>query len=107
MDSEKKAQLQVHARAIALSINESYKRSAEAIQVLTGISVSQSTQQRLVQRQTFELPKVEQVVEELSVDGGKVRLRNPKGQPSEWRDYNFSTSIKSSGEPNFSDTRHY
>ena len=72
---------------LLLSANESYKRSAEDIQVLTGISVSHSTQQRLVHRQTFELPKVEQVVEELSVDGGKVRLRTPKGQPSEWRDY--------------------
>ena len=72
---------------LLLSANESYKRSAEDIQVLTGISVSHSTQQRLVHRQTFELPKVEQVVEELSVDGGKVRLRTPKEQPSEWRDY--------------------
>lgn len=38
-------------------------------------------------RQTFELPQVEAAVEEMSVDGGKVRLRTPQGQPSEWRDY--------------------
>jgi hypothetical protein len=23
----------------------------------------------------------------MSLDGGKVRLRTPEGQPSEWRDY--------------------
>ncbi|MEX0268531.1 hypothetical protein AB3R30_05280 [Leptolyngbyaceae cyanobacterium UHCC 1019] len=28
-----------------------------------------------------------QTVEEMSVDGGKVRLRTPQGEPSEWRDY--------------------
>jgi len=28
-----------------------------------------------------------QAVEEMSIDGGKVRLRTPLGQPCEWRDY--------------------
>ena len=72
---------------LLLSANESYARASEDIKVLTGIAVSHSTQQRLVHRQTFELSQVEQKVEEVSVDGGKVRLRTPKGQPSEWRDY--------------------
>lgn len=72
---------------LLLSANESYERAAEDIQVLTGVAVSHSTQQRLVHRQTFEQPQVEQVVDEMSLDGGKVRLRTPKGQPSEWRDY--------------------
>ena len=72
---------------LLLSANESYERAAEDIQVLTGIAVSHSTQQRLVHRQTFELPHLSQTVEEMSVDGGKVRLRTPKGEPSEWRDY--------------------
>lgn len=30
---------------------------------------------------------MEGTVEEMSVDGGKVRLPTPQGQPSEWRDY--------------------
>ena len=72
---------------LLLSANESYERAAEDIQVLTGVRVSHSTQQRLIHRQTFELPQVEQTVDEMSVDGGKVRLRTPNGQPSEWRDY--------------------
>ena len=70
-----------------LSANESYERAAEDIEVLTGVKVSPSTQQGLVHRQTFDLPQAEQAVDEMSVDGGKVRLRTPKGQPGEWRDY--------------------
>ena len=72
---------------MSLSANNSDERETEDIQILTGISVSHSTQQRLVHRQSFELPKVKQQVEELSIDGGKVRLRTQKGQPCEWRDY--------------------
>jgi hypothetical protein len=72
---------------LLLSANESYARAAEDIQVLTGVAISPSTQQRLVHRQTFDLPQTVQTVEEMSVDGGKVRLRTPTGEPSEWRDY--------------------
>jgi hypothetical protein len=72
---------------LLLSANESYERAAEDIQVLTGVAVSHSSQQRLVHRQTFDLPQVTQAVEEMSVDGGKVRLRTPLGEPCECRDY--------------------
>lgn len=72
---------------LLLSANESYKRSAEDLQVMTGMNVSHGTQQRLVHRQTFDLPVVTTYVEEMSVDGGKARLRTAKGEPSEWRDY--------------------
>ncbi len=72
---------------LLLSANESYERAAEDLQVLTGVAVSHSTQQRLVHRQGFDLPQVTPTVEEMSLDGGKVRLRTPTGEPSEWRDY--------------------
>lgn len=72
---------------LLLSANESYARAAVDLQVLTGVAMSHSTQQRLVHRQTFALPQTVQTVEEMSVDGGKVRLRTPQGEPSEWRDY--------------------
>jgi hypothetical protein len=49
--------------------------------------VSKSTQQRLVHRQDFPSEAVDGGVKEMSIDGGKVRLRTPQGQPSEWRDY--------------------
>lgn len=72
---------------LLLSANESYARAAQDIKVLTGIAVPHGTQQRLVHRQTFELPQATASVTEMSVDGGKVRLRTPQGEPCEWRDY--------------------
>jgi hypothetical protein len=65
---------------LLVSANESYERTAADIEVLTGVRVSHSTQQRLVHRQTFDLPQVKQMVNEMSIDGGKVRLRTPQGQ---------------------------
>jgi hypothetical protein len=70
-----------------LSANESYDRTAENIEVLTGMNFSHSSQQRLVHRQEFTSPQVETIVEEISIDGGKVRVRTPLGKPCEWKDY--------------------
>jgi hypothetical protein len=56
--------------------------------MLTGMAVSHSTLHRLSQRRLQELPEIKQKIAELSVDGGKVRLRtSTRGKPSEWRDY--------------------
>ncbi len=70
-----------------MSANVSYVNTARDLEVLTGLTVSHSTQQRLVQRYEFTQVKVKQEVEELTVDGGKVRLRTSIGQGCEWRDY--------------------
>ncbi|MEO1134922.1 MAG: ISKra4 family transposase, partial [Cyanobacteria bacterium J06639_1] len=74
---------------LLLSANESYQRASEDIQVLTGIAVSRGTHQRLVHRHEFESSpnSASTTVTELSLDGGKVRLRTPEGEPCEWRDY--------------------
>jgi hypothetical protein len=53
------------------------ERAAQDVAVLIGIAVSRGTQQRLVHRQTFALPVVAQSVEEMSIDGGKMRIRTP------------------------------
>ncbi|MGD2182962.1 ISKra4 family transposase [Lusitaniella coriacea] len=76
---------------LLLSANVSYENAARDLQVLTGISVSHSTQQRLVQRTQWSEVQASEVVETLSVDGGKVRLRTPIGQESQWRDYKAVT----------------
>mgnify|MGYP001794175132 CR=1 FL=1 len=55
--------------------------------MLTGRQVGHSTQQRLVHRQSLSRANAPEAVEELSVDGGKIRLRTAKGKPCEWRDY--------------------
>ena len=77
----------LEACCLLLSANESYQDTARDIAVLTGLSVSKSTQQRLVHRHEFPPEPVDCGVKEMSIDGGKIRLRTPKGQPSEWRDY--------------------
>lgn len=70
-----------------LSANESYQRAQEDIEILTRIKVSHGTQQRMVHRQSFEPLKLDPNVSEISLDGGKIRLRTPLGQPCQWRDY--------------------
>ena len=72
---------------LRLSANESFQDAATDIAALTGIAVGHSTQQRLVGRQAFELPDAKQGVSEISIDGGKVRLRDLKDSDSPWRDY--------------------
>jgi hypothetical protein len=71
--------------------NESYERAMKNVQELTGITVSRSTQQRLVQRYDFPEVELADTVEEMSLDGGKVRLRTAQGQKSEWKDYKSVT----------------
>jgi len=61
----------------------SYERAAEDVKYATGIEVSKSVQQRLVHHQDFELPEVQSTVEELSVDGGNIRIRTPIGKQCE------------------------
>ena len=70
---------------LRLSANVSYQNAAEDLSDLTGIEVSRSAQQRLVHRQDFSPPEVIDAVEELSVDGGNIRVRTPPGEKSRWQ----------------------
>ncbi len=72
---------------LLVSANNSYQRTEEDLALLTGMRISASTQQRLVQRQAFEAVVVTEQVKAISLDGGKVRLRTPTGQESVWNDY--------------------
>jgi hypothetical protein len=54
---------------------------------LTGMRVGHSTQQRLVGRQSFECAEAKQGVSEVSIDGGKVHLRDLVESDSPWQDY--------------------
>lgn len=49
--------------------------------------MSAKTQQRLEARHDFELPTSEVPVEQMSLDGGMIRLRTPLGEAAEWREY--------------------
>lgn len=72
---------------LRLSANESYQNAEAEIEALTGVAVGHSTQQRLVLRQDLQLPQALQPVSEVSVDGGKVRLRGKPKEGCYWRDY--------------------
>lgn len=72
---------------LRLSATVSYEQAEQDLAYLTAIRVPAKTQQRLVHRQTFDLPDIEQPIEELSVDGGKVTVRTPLGEQCEWKDY--------------------
>ncbi len=68
--------------------NESYQNAEADIAALTGVEVGHSSLHRLVQRHDVGLADAKQSVGEVSLDGGKVRLRSETvGQPSYWRDY--------------------
>ena len=73
---------------LIISANESYQKGEQDLETFTGIPVAHSTLQRLVKRQQFELPTSKQGVKEITLDGGKVRLRNEnKCEPCYWKDY--------------------
>jgi hypothetical protein len=72
---------------LRLSANESYQNAESEIEALTGVKVSHSTQQQLVLLQDLPLPSALQAVGEVSVDGGKVRLRGEPQAGGYWRDY--------------------
>lgn len=72
---------------LLVSANVSYANAEQDIAVLTGIVVSGKTQQRLVQRFDFPPHQAKEPIQELGVDGGKVRLRTPLKEASIWRDY--------------------
>ena len=89
--------MQVKARArlspqlekccLLVSASESYARTAANVAELTGIKISHSSQQRLVQKQEFPEMTTTKTIEEMSLDGGKVRMRTEKGKKCEWKDY--------------------
>ncbi len=72
---------------LRLSANVSYQKAEMEVEALTGIKVGHSTQQKLVLSQNFQLPQTRQSVSEVSVDGGKVRLRGKLKEGCHWRDY--------------------
>lgn len=70
------------------SANVSYENAAQDLKRYTGLTVSGKTQQRLVHRYQFKEIECQSKVGEVSVDGGKVRLRTEnKGEACIWRDY--------------------
>lgn len=72
---------------LRLAANQSYQSAQAEIEALVGVNVGHSTQARLVKRQEFPDASAKQPVNEVSIDGGKVRLRSQPEEGSHWRDY--------------------
>jgi hypothetical protein len=70
-----------------MSAKTSYRQAARDIDLLTGVSVSAKTQERIVNRTPIETPEITEPVTEVDLDGGMVRLVGDPGQPSEWKQY--------------------
>jgi hypothetical protein len=89
---------------LRVSANVSYQNAQDDVEFLVGIKIATKTQQRLVHRQNFEPTTVDESVKELSVDGGKVRLRTVKGSACIWRDYKAIKLDKNCVEAFFQNT---
>ncbi len=72
---------------LILSANSSYQRAENDLKILTGISISHSSRERKVQRHSVDFPDVKQKLTEVSLDGGKVRIRREKGGKCYWKEY--------------------
>jgi hypothetical protein len=72
---------------LRVSANVSYANAESDVAMLTGMEVSSKTQQRLVQAYDFPEPEANSPIQEVGVDGGKVRLRTSLGEACVWRDY--------------------
>ena len=73
-----------------MSANESFSQAEQDLLLLTGMKVGHSTLQRQVQTEIeyLEFPDSPIAVNEVCLDGGKVRLRSKTlGQKCQWRDY--------------------
>jgi hypothetical protein len=85
------AQISPYLEACCLraSATVSYARAEKDIAVYTGMKVSAKTQQRLVQRQPWEElePENPELLFELSIDGGNVKLNTGAKDEPEWRQY--------------------
>jgi hypothetical protein len=85
----KSAQISEHLElcSLLISANNSYSRSEEDFETLMGINVSHSTHHRLVHHQEFKEAVCETPIEVICIDGGKARIRTPRGEECIWNDY--------------------
>ena len=75
---------------LCLSANESFCQAEKDLLLLTGMKVGHSTLQRQVHTriEDLEFPDSPIAIDEVCLDGGKVRLRTQTpGHKCEWRDY--------------------
>lgn len=72
---------------LRVSANQSYQKSEAEIEALTGMKVGHTTLHRLVERAEFSPADAKSAACEVSVDGGKVRVRKEIATGSHWLEY--------------------
>lgn len=73
---------------LLISANNSYINGENIIEILTGLKMSDTTLQRQVNSKEFEVTEIKEKIKEVSLDGGKVRIRSgQKGVSCYFRDY--------------------
>lgn len=72
---------------LRLCAQASYAHAEADVALLTGIRVRAKTQERMVKRAELPEASAQEAVNELALDGGMVRVRTPKGEASQWRQY--------------------
>ncbi|NER34670.1 MAG: ISKra4 family transposase [Oscillatoria sp. SIO1A7] len=73
---------------LLISANNSYIDGEKALEFLTGLKKSDTTLQRQVNSEEFEVTEINKKIKEVSIDGGKVRIRSgQKGVSCYFRDY--------------------
>jgi len=77
---------QIEKSCLLLSANVSYENAAIDLKELTGIEVGHSTQERLVHRKKWTIKSATKIVQALSIDGGKARIRTPEPGKNGWLD---------------------
>lgn len=71
---------------LRLCANVSYQQSEEDLRELMGINIGHSSLQRLVQRVDLPPAQTDILSEGVSVDGGKIRVREQE-EGNQWKDY--------------------
>lgn len=66
---------------------ESFEIGEQIIKMMTGMSVSKSSQHRLALGYEFEEAQSKGKIESLSINGGTVRVRTNVGEESIWKNY--------------------
>jgi hypothetical protein len=73
---------------LTVSANNSYRHATQDIALLTGITVSFKTQERIPQAHDYPEPESQQEVQEISIDGGNVRIIPLAGETSPcWKQF--------------------